>query len=50
MPMSTAIKNSGFNVFQWGHFCPKGAERNNFVYLVHKNFKLGSTELSLVSF
>ncbi len=28
----TAIKNSAFNEFQKGHFCPKGAERNNFVY------------------
>ncbi len=27
----TVIKNSRFNGFQWGHFCPKGTEGNNFV-------------------
>ncbi len=30
----TAIKNSGFNGFQWGHFCPNGAEWFTFLYLV----------------
>ncbi len=31
---STVIKNSSFNGFQWGRFCPKGPERNYFVYQI----------------
>ncbi len=31
----TAIKNSSF---QWSHFCPKGPQRNYFLYLVQNRF------------
>jgi len=34
------IKNGSFNGFQWGHFCPKGAEREYFLYLMQQLFFL----------
>ncbi len=38
----TVIKNCYcFNGFQWGHFCPKGPERNYFLYLWQNRFIKG---------
>ncbi len=38
----TVIKNWHFNGFQWGHFCPKGPERNFFLYLWQNRFIKGN--------